>query len=166
MSLVTKLSLSLFSILILFLFSNSLSSAETKWIEGQAYVVDGDTIKVRGKKIRLFGIDAPELKQICKRKNGESWKCGLSAKMHLEHLIYKNQNGHVACEYENLDRYGRILSDCMGINVIMVFTGSAVAYTRYATKHLLDFQEMAKKEKKGIWSGTFDYPEDWRRKNK
>ena len=71
MSLMKKLSLSLFSALILFLFFNPLSFAETKWIEGQAIVIDGDTIKVQGKKIRLFGIDAPELKQICKRKNGE-----------------------------------------------------------------------------------------------
>ena len=84
--------------------------------------------------------------------------------MHLEHLIYNNQNGHVACEYEYLDRYGRILSECMGLSGVMVFTGSAIAYTRYTTKLLLDVQEMAKKEKKGLWSGTFDYPEDWRRK--
>ena len=68
MSLVKKLSLSLFSILILLSLPNLSFSAE-KIIIGKAQVIDGDTIKINGKKIRLFGIDAPEMKQICKDKN-------------------------------------------------------------------------------------------------
>ena len=47
----------------------------------------------------------------------------------------------------------------------MVRTGYAVAYLRYSKKYLID-QEYAKKEKLGIWQGTFVMPEDWRRKNK
>ena len=31
---------------------------------GKAIVVDGDTLKINKKKIRLFGIDAPEIKQL------------------------------------------------------------------------------------------------------
>ena len=162
-----KLSLILFSIIILFSFSNSLLFAEKKLIVGPAIVIDGDTIKIKGKKIRLSGIDAPELKQICKRKNGKPWRCGVSAKMHLEDLIYNKQSKPiVACEYDSLDRYGRILSECGALSGIMVFTGSAVAYKRYATDSLLNLEKIAKKEKKGLWSGTFEYPEDWRRKNK
>ena len=30
-------------------------------LEGKAYVVDGDTIKINGRQVRLFGIDAPEI---------------------------------------------------------------------------------------------------------
>ena len=59
MSLVKKLSLSLFSILILLLLPNLSLSAE-KIIIGKDQVFDGDTIKFNGKKVRLFGIDAPE----------------------------------------------------------------------------------------------------------
>ena len=32
---------------------------------GIAEVIDGDTIRIDKKKIRLFGIDAPEKKQFC-----------------------------------------------------------------------------------------------------
>ena len=36
-------------------------------ITGFAKVVDGDTIKINSKKIRFYGIDAPEKKQKCKK---------------------------------------------------------------------------------------------------
>jgi len=47
----------------------------------------------------------------------------------------------------------------------MVEFGHAVAYVKYSKKYL-PFQRKAKNEKRGIWSGKFDMPEDWRRKNK
>ena len=47
----------------------------------------------------------------------------------------------------------------------MVLEGHAIAYLRYSDKYL-DVQEIAKKVKLGIWAGTFDLPEEWRKKNK
>ena len=34
---------------------------------GFTKIIDGDTININNKKIRLHGIDAPELKQKCKK---------------------------------------------------------------------------------------------------
>ena len=65
MSLMKKLSLSLFSIILFLSIITSASSFE-KIIIGKANVTDGDTIKINDQKIRLFGIDAPETKQFCK----------------------------------------------------------------------------------------------------
>ena len=48
-----------------FLIYNDVKSEEAKKISGIAKVTDGDTIQIEGKKIRLFGIDAPEKKQQC-----------------------------------------------------------------------------------------------------
>ena len=69
-----KLRLILFSILTLFLLSNSSYSKEpshsgAEWpsyVQGEAKVVDGDTLIINNIRIRLFGIDAPEKNQICK----------------------------------------------------------------------------------------------------
>ena len=45
-----------------FLIYNDVNSEEVKIISGIAKVTDGDTIQIEGKKIRFFGIDAPEKK--------------------------------------------------------------------------------------------------------
>ena len=51
--------------LIFFLKNNSYSEE----ITGYAKVIDGDTIRIKGNKIRLYGIDAPEKNQMCKKNN-------------------------------------------------------------------------------------------------
>ena len=61
-----KIILSLSSILILF-FAGQLHSEE-KVIYGWPKVIDGDSISINTESIRLHGIDAPEIKQICKKK--------------------------------------------------------------------------------------------------
>ena len=54
-------------LIIFFLTYNHVKSEEVKIISGIAKVTDGDTIRIEGKKIRFFGIDAPEKKQQCKK---------------------------------------------------------------------------------------------------
>ena len=41
--------------------------AQAKEIRGLAKIIDGDTVHINSKKIRLEGIDAPEIKQQCKK---------------------------------------------------------------------------------------------------
>ena len=47
---------------------------------GVTRVTDGDSLRSGRLKIRLFGIDAPELKQQCETDDGSSWSCGLAAR--------------------------------------------------------------------------------------
>ena len=168
MSLMKKQSLSLSSlIVIIFFFLISLFFFErTPYvISGKAEVVDGDTIKINGTKIRLFGIDAPELKQKCRKKSGESYLCGKFSKGMLDFI--ESQDVTVRCEYSKKDKYGRILGICFtprkDLNKWMVQTGAAVAYKRYSKKYLAD-EEYARDKKFGIWSGDFIRPEEWRKK--
>jgi hypothetical protein len=46
-------------------------------IEGPAIVTDGDTLRIAGQRIRLVGIDAPELHQTCKDADGHNYDCGV-----------------------------------------------------------------------------------------
>lgn len=55
-------------------------------ISGRASVIDGDTIEVRGVRIRLHGIDAPENGQTC-RRNGKPWLCGSASAFALDGLV-------------------------------------------------------------------------------
>ena len=85
-----KLSLILFSSVFVLNFL-SLSSSEYKKIQGYAKVIDGDSIVIKNQKIRLFGIDAPEKNQICK-KDGSSYKCGMRSTNSLKFLIKPSQS--------------------------------------------------------------------------
>lgn len=55
-------------------------------IEGPAEVIDGDSLRVGGTGVRLFGVDAPEYSQSC-FSNGSPVACGIMAKDALEGLI-------------------------------------------------------------------------------
>ena len=168
-----KLSLILFSILIIFLINSAVtfSSKFSNFISGKVKVIDGDTIKIKGNNIRLFGIDAPEKNQICFKKT-QSYNCGfISTK-----VLKKYAEGKlVTCAYNDKDRYGRIIGICnfyynaedkkLSLNRYMVFTGNAVAYKRYS-KEYLDDEKWAKNNQLGMWQGKFIRPEEWRRKTK
>ena len=79
-----KLNLNLFkfSILIFFILCNSAYS-EIKFISSnveKVIVTDGDSLKIGKEKIRLSGIDAPEMKQICYDRYDTPYACGHLAK--------------------------------------------------------------------------------------
>tara|TARA_B100000029_G_scaffold156950_1_gene152201 strand:+ start:114 stop:629 length:516 start_codon:yes stop_codon:yes gene_type:complete len=166
-----KLSLILFSLLILLILPTYSIGAE-KTILGKTKVIDGDTIKINKKKIRLFGIDAPERKQICKKKYAnflifnfqKNYKCGEVSTLAL---MKKLKDKEVKCVLEkNKDKYKRNIGTCyinnLDINKWLVKNGYAIAYKRYSKKYVLD-EQYAKKNKLGIWRGAFIEPEKWRR---
>ena len=98
-------------------------------ITGKARVVDGDTIHIGDTKIRLHGIDAPEMKQTCHTSKGKEQMCGVLAKQALERLV-KGQD--VTCKGDTRDRYKRLIAVCyvgpLNINEQMVTDGWAMAY--------------------------------------
>lgn len=129
--------------------------AET--ISGRARLIDGDTLVISGRKIRLFGIDAPETGQQC--TDGErSYPCGVRATKELARLIA----GHpVSCRGEERDRYDRLLAWCRAgrtdLNREMVRLGWAVAFRKFTDTYLAEELEAAKAGA-GVWRGRFERP--------
>ena len=56
-------------------------------ITGKPRIIDGDTLQISNTKIRLHGIDAPEMRQTCTTSKGEEQLCGVLAKQALERLV-------------------------------------------------------------------------------
>ena len=135
-------------------------------------IVDGDTINLNGEKIRFSGIDAPESNYKGKEQtcliNETIIKCG---KLSKEFLIKKIGTNKVTCKREEKpDQYNRILAECFvngeSLSKILVKNGYAFDYARYSKKKYAQDQEYAKTNKLGLWAIKFEYPWQWRKKNK
>ena len=75
-------------------------------VTGKPRVVDGDTLEIGDRRIRLHGIDAPEAKQTC-LENGKRWRCGTNATSALSQMIGRHL---VVCQQRDMDRYKRIVA--------------------------------------------------------
>ena len=131
-------------------------------IIGRASVIDGDTIEIRGQRIRLFGIDAPEGRQTCTDAKGAAYRCGQKAAQALD---YRISDGVVTCEPKDRDRYGRIVAVCRAygedLSAGMTGLGWALAFRRYSTQYV-PAEELAERRKAGMWSGEFMPPWEFR----
>lgn len=132
-------------------------------LSGTASVIDGDTIEIHGQRIRLHAIDAPESRQTCTR-GGRTWRCGREAALALADRIGRRP---VTCDRRDIDRYGRVVSVCReggeDLNAWMVRSGWALAYRRYGRDYIRAEAE-AQRNRRGLWSGEFIAPWDWRRR--
>ncbi len=141
-------------------------------------VHDGDTVSIRARsfagipvkleRVRLIGVDAPELEQ-------EPW--GRRSKRQLKKLISEsNWIVRVEFDVERRDRYGRLLAYLWGrngrlINEELIETGYALSYTippnvKYAEK-LTAARARAEAKKAGLWGtgGLRELPGEWRKQH-
>jgi endonuclease YncB( thermonuclease family) len=144
--------------LIFSFFLSTILIADEKKIQ----VIDGDTIHIGKLKYRFFGIDAPEIKQICEKDNTKI-QCGVIAKSVLKNKI---ADKIPECIVKDKDRYQRLVAECFigkeSLSRFMVREGYAVAYSQYS-KDFIDDEKYAKENKLGIWSMNFQVPSEYRK---
>jgi endonuclease YncB( thermonuclease family) len=113
-------------------------------LDGLQYerTIDGDTFVASGRKIRLWGIDAPE-------KNDPA---SLASTLYLEVILKK---GILTCKQIDVDRYRRDVMQCFvdGFDVAsdLVRFGLAKDYKKYSGGFYSSEEAFAKKNKSGIW---------------
>ena len=138
-------------------------SAHAETIEGQTRVIDGDTLVITDERIRLWGIDAPEMGQPCEA-DGQTYDAGARAAEGLSAIIGGQD---VRCDVRNRDRWGRAVAACAvrgrDIGRSLVATGLARDYARYSSGHYADAESAARSQSLGIWAGPCDAPWEWRR---
>ena len=136
-----------------------------KGLAGIPTVIDGDTIVIGDARIRLEGIDAPEMDQVCLTAEGQCWKCGEAAKRAMAEMV---EGKTISCPAAGQDRYGRTLSRCtigpLEINARMVEEGWALSFVRYGDRYRAE-EERAQAARGGLWAGAFIAPWDWRHRS-
>lgn len=134
------------------------ATAET--FSGPATAVDGDTMEVQGERIRLEGIDAPELDQTCLR-NGKEIACGVIARAALLDLI---TGVDVVCEVRG-EAVGGVMpayctADGFNIGGNMVYTGWALPAPDWTAYDAI--RDGAVEDRRGLWATEFTEPWVWR----
>lgn len=134
-------------------------------IVGRSSVIDADTLEIRGSRVRLEGIDAPESSQRC-GSEGREWSCGQQAALALSDWIADRP---VSCHRRGMDRYQRVLARCFvgndDMQAWMVSNGWAMAYRRYSRDYVAA-EEHAAATKAGIWRDEFLPPWEWRQQRR
>lgn len=121
----------------------------------EVIAVDGDTLRIGEMRVRLFGIDAPEIAQ----------EGGPEARERLRKLVAYGTL--ITCRRTATDRYARVVAKCYTINGedlgrALVRDGFAFAYRDYSEEYMND-EEFAQANKHGLWAGEFTYPWEYRR---
>lgn len=145
----------------MFLFG--LSSASAQDFAGQAVVTDGDTIEMHGTRIRLWGIDAVESKQLCWDAQSRAHPCGRIAANALAEFIARRV---VSCLQILTDRDGRPIATCSignkDIGEWLVREGYAIDYPKYSKGAYAEAQDLARENDAGLWQMSWQYPENYR----
>lgn len=132
-------------------------------VTGPARVIDGDTLEIVDRRIRLLGVDAPEHGQICRDATGEGWPCGVQARLALTDFLGTHA---VSCRIAGQDRYDRDLGHCAlkgaDLGDWLVRHGWAIPFGDGESAYEAA-RRAAEAGRKGLWIGTFDPPSAWRR---
>jgi endonuclease YncB( thermonuclease family) len=132
-------------------------------VAGPARVIDGDTLAIGKRPIRILGIDAPERGQTCHDAAGQTWHCSADARLGLAARVARQQ---VSCHVAGQDLYGRDLASCAtGVPdpaEWLAGEGWAIPAGDEGGRYSATGRE-AEASRAGIWAGSFMRPVDWRR---
>lgn len=140
-------------------------------LEGPAAIIDGETLEVSGRRVRLWGIDAPSRHQTCSRDGGV-YDCGQEAARYLEGLIAGRA---VTCAPRGEHGVGPVIAQCevtadcdpqddcltfrRDIGAWMVGGGWALDDPRSSDNEHAEQQWDAEQARLGLWAGEFSLPE-------
>ena len=132
-------------------------------IAGRATVTDGDGLGVSGYRIRFAGLDAPELDQWAKHRDGYWIRHGRRVKNALNKAV---GGKHVRVKVEEYDQYdrviGRVTCNDRDVGEWLVRNGHAVA--AYGDRYK-QVETEARRERRGMWGHRVNWhPKDWRRR--
>jgi endonuclease YncB( thermonuclease family) len=137
------------------------AAGDTPVYRGPAEIVGPAMLSLAGKRIVLYGIDAPVKGQPC-YAGGKAWDCSTASAKTLLNLVGTQE---IVCEQCRVDGFGRVFAVCkageVDLNRALVEAGMAVALPK-ETADYVDAEAAAKSKGVGVWRGPFTAPADYR----
>jgi endonuclease YncB( thermonuclease family) len=134
-----------------------------------AAIHDGDTLKITqggtAYSVRIFGIDAPETRQICIDAGNEISACGIAAR---DEMVKIAGSGVLSCEIKSLDKlYNRVVGLCTtagGTDIGRELVRRGYAYNEAHDSAFYRAERAdAQAHRRGLWAGReFMDPKEWR----
>jgi endonuclease YncB( thermonuclease family) len=131
-------------------------------------VIDGDTLQIDGHLVQLYGIDAPELGQLCDRGD-DLWECGRESALYLQKRV-SFEGPPIRCSSWEGESKSKVDAEIVvgvcqigpkDVGLTMVNNGYAVALP----DSFPDYQRaeaQAREAKLGLWQTDFVLPWEWR----
>ena len=150
-------------LILLTVCANGAAHAQT--VSGPARVITGSIVEIQGQQIRLQGIDAPDVLQGCRDSSGRFYKCGERSWVFLHRLI---EGQTVRCTAPVLDSFVRKSGRCSvrGADLARAIVSQGHAVATAGGDRYLSAEAEARKNRRGLWSGSFVRPEEWRSRMK
>lgn len=144
------------------------AGAMPSMFEGPVRVIDGDTVVLDGRSLRLAVVDTPERTQTCD-VNGKVERCGEAARWMLETMIGDQP---LRCEYRGKQSYKRPVVMCQlagqNLSALLLSAGMGRIDPRYLHEWpdhadvLLAAESRAKAARLGLWAGQSQRPAVYR----
>lgn len=146
------------------LFGNSPVEQDWGAAPAEVRVVDGDTLRLADRIVRLRGLDAPPRGEACRDAGGREFDCGAGSAEALSRLV---AGRGVACHVRGRDRFGRGLGRCEvagtqgregpELNGALVSAG----WARAADAELRGMEQAARSGGRGLWAPGGRAPQGW-----
>lgn len=118
----------------------------------QVAVIDGSTLRLQDRVVRLDGIDAPGRDAICSGPDNNRFACGVAATNALAALV---RNGEVACTLRQPQGANRPVADCVvrGTDINQALVRDGWARADPAQPALVGVEAEAWAARRGLWAG-------------
>lgn len=112
-------------------------------------VHDGDTLRCGAERVRLFGVDAPEVRRGQTAAEPFAYEA--------RDLLVSLTRGRVGCRIVDHDRYGRAVGRCWSnaspdLNAALIRSGLATEYRRYSKGAYAAAEAEARTARRGQWN--------------
>jgi len=140
------------------LFGNSPGEQDWAAPAAEVRVVDGDTLRLADRIVRLRGLEAPARGEACRDGAGRALDCGAGSAEALSRLVAGRE---VRCRVRGRDRFGRGLGRCEAAGVELNGALVSAGWALGEDSALAPLEGAARAAGRGLWAAGAQLPGDW-----